>query len=70
MTTTINVTCRCCQERTEIFVKMEDFRAWQNGKLVQDAMPYLSAAERELLISRTCSACFDAIFGGDDTKGT
>ncbi|MCR8576445.1 hypothetical protein [Streptomyces sp. Isolate_219] len=47
-------------------VKPEDFRAWQNGKFVQDAFPYLTDDQRELLVSKTCGPCFDVMFGDDE----
>ena len=39
-----------------------DYEAWENGKLIQDVMPYLSADEREVLISGICGPCFDKMF--------
>ena len=40
----------------------KDYRAWQNGKHAQDAFPYLSANERELLISGIYPSCWDNMF--------
>ena len=36
--------------------------AWQNGELIQNALPELSADQRELLISGTCGKCWDKMF--------
>ena len=47
-------------------VHVEDVTAWENGELIQNAMPYLSADEREVLISGTCGPCFDRMFGGEE----
>ena len=47
-------------------VNLHDMGRWQNGSLIQDAMPYLSADERELLISGTCGTCFDKMFGSEE----
>lgn len=69
--TTIEVmtTCRFCGESRIIKVRHEDFFAWKNGeKLVQDAMPYLTPAERELLISNTCPTCWDKMFAGHEDE--
>jgi len=57
--------CRKCSEVLLVPVYFEDVEAWRGGKLIQDAMPYLSADERELLISETCGPCFDKMFGDE-----
>ena len=48
--------------RDASLVKTADMQAWEDGKFIQDAMPYLTAGERELLISATCGDCFDKFF--------
>ena len=60
--TTMWSTCRVCKNQVEMQVHIEDVTAWENGKLIQDAMPYLSADEREVLISGICGPCFDKMF--------
>ena len=55
-------TCRVCKTEQTLFVNFQDMVEWKEGKYIQDAMPYLSAAERELLISGTCGPCFDEMF--------
>lgn len=57
--------CNSCGETKTLLVCITDFADWQLGKYIQDAMPYLSADERELLISKTCGTCFDKMFGGE-----
>lgn len=32
-------------------VKTEDYVKWQDGMLIQDAFPYLSAGEREIILT-------------------
>lgn len=59
---TIDVKCCMCDRVFTIQVKLEDYNAWLAGKYTQDAFPYLSVGERELLISNTCNNCFDSIF--------
>ena len=54
--------CPICGKENEIEVNMEDYFDWQNGKLVQNAFPYLSADEREMLISGICPKCWDKMF--------
>lgn len=58
----LTVYCRRCPEIYEISVDPDDYRAWKTGTLIQDAFPYLSADEREILISGICSVCFDNLF--------
>ena len=55
--------CRHCQKDHKLMVNMEDVASWQAGEYIQDAMPYLSAGERELLISGTCDDCWEKMFG-------
>ena len=59
-------TCNRCKGQTEMMVDVNDYTLWENGTLIQDAMPYLSDAEREVLISGTCGSCFDEMFGGEE----
>lgn len=51
--------CRVCQNWSSLKVKPEDIQLRQNGTLIQNALPYLNADERELLISGICGTCFD-----------
>jgi len=59
----IKVTCSHCDETHSVLVNQIDVAEWKAGKYIQDAMPYLSADERELLISQTCGVCWDEMFG-------
>jgi len=63
---TLSVTCWRCNEHHILAACAEDVDRWQNGELIQNAMPYLSADERELLISGTCGTCFDNMFGSEE----
>jgi hypothetical protein len=46
-----------------MLVNSKDLSDWKSEKkYIQDAMPYLSAGEREILISKTCGECFDKMF--------
>ena len=58
-------TCQFCQVDHIVMADQMDVANWENGALIQDAMPYLSADDRELLISGTCGACFDKMFPPD-----
>ena len=55
--------CRMCQQYHVILVAENDFTAWKEGKFVQDAFPYLSKEDRELLVSQTCNRCWYEMFG-------
>ena len=65
MNTTMNLQCVHCDETHQINLNYEDVQAWKDGTLIQDALPYLNADQRELLISKTCGSCFDKMFGVD-----
>ena len=54
--------CSRCKQPQTIYVYKEDWDAWLGGKVIQEAFPYLSADERELLISGICGTCFDNMF--------
>lgn len=57
------VICNICGNVHTIIYNREDMIDWLSGQAyIQDTMPYLSAAERELLISGTCGSCFDKMF--------
>jgi len=64
----IEVKCFCCNKLFEIEVKDEDYIRWNNGEFVQVAFPYLSAADRELLISKTCDNCFQEMCKEEDDE--
>lgn len=59
---TVTVSCRHCERRFDLTVSTAGLIAWQNGMLIQNALPELTADERELLISRTCGECWDKMF--------
>lgn len=51
-----------CGERYTFNIDPEDYYAFRNGTFAQDAFPYLSAGERELMVSQTCDSCFNKMF--------
>ena len=63
--TCLTKTCNMCHTQHEIWVEDDDYKAWENGKMCQDAFPYLDAGQREILISGTCGRCFDLLFEAD-----
>ena len=58
--------CPFCGRGNEVEVNEEDYWDWIDDTLVQVAFPYLSAEEREMLISGICPTCWDKMFGGDE----
>ena len=60
--------CQKCGDSQTMLVKKTDLRAWKNGEYIQNAMPYLTGDERELLISGTCGPCFDNMFPDEDEE--
>lgn len=61
---TIVTACPICGHANEIAVNEEDYFDWSfDGALVQDAFPYLSADEREMLVSGICPTCWEKTFG-------
>jgi|TARA_B100000586_G_scaffold258128_1_gene222384 hypothetical protein len=65
-TTIVAVDCVQCKERQHITVGTEGLANWESGELIQDAMPHLTAGQREILISGTCGACFDKMSGDEE----
>lgn len=59
---TISKQCMMCNQIVEIEVKIEDYQSWQEGAHIQNAFPYLTIDEREMLVSGTCGPCFDKMF--------
>lgn len=59
--TVIGIQCVHCGKIFEIVVNSLDFEIWDNGELIQNAFPYLSSDERELLVSGICGSCFEKI---------
>ena len=59
-------TCPFCGRENEVEVNHMDYLDWQNGELAQDAFPYPSANEREMLISGCCPRCWDKMFWSEE----
>ena len=61
--TILAVDCIKCKERQHLYVGTADLANWEGGELIQNAMPYLTADEREVLISGICGPCFGGLYG-------
>ena len=60
--------CPFCGRGNEVEVNEADYWDWQDGELAQNAFPYLSAEEREMLISGICPSCWTEMFGSGDEE--
>ena len=50
----------------EIDVTIEQILAWEEGELIQNAMPQLSADDREFIKSGISAEEWDQLFGGSE----
>lgn len=69
MKVVIEIECPFCGKVHVVEVREDEFAKWQAGELIQNAMPNLSATQREQLISRLCPDCQEEIFGEDEDEG-
>ena len=60
--------CPMCGKIYSVNVNDVDFQNWQEGALIQKAFPYLSADEREILITGTCPKCWNSMFLIDEDE--
>ena len=63
MKTIITLNCPLCGTVHGVEVNTNEYAAWMSGELIQNAMPSLTATEREQLISQLCPDCQRKIFG-------
>ncbi|MDF9845112.1 MULTISPECIES: hypothetical protein [unclassified Paenibacillus] len=66
--TKLDVKCMSCKAEKTVEVQRQDLKAYEEGAHAQHAFPYLSADERELIISNICGECFDKIFADEDEE--
>lgn len=62
--TTLLITkpCPYCERIQKVAVPESGFKAWKSGTRIQDALPGLTADDREILLSGICPECWDANF--------
>ena len=64
---TATIFCAVCRKGHKIKYFQKDYINWKyNNTFIQHAMPYLTADERELLLTATCGQCFDEMFSEED----
>lgn len=60
----LTIVCPFCGKMHSVLVREVDYNRLITGEyLVQDVFPYLTATEREALITGMCPACQSSIFG-------
>lgn len=64
---TVRDNCVKCNRKVEFEVTSQEFKNWQDGMLIQRAMPNLNADQREFLMSGICGSCFDEMFRPEDS---
>jgi hypothetical protein len=62
MITIITQPCMVCSRTSSITAPAEAVEQWRAGALIQNALPMLTADEREMLITGTHPLCFDELF--------
>lgn len=63
----IDIICPVCGDGHSVLVRPRDFSSWYDFNVsAQDAFPYLSATQREQIISDLCPKCQEDFFGGED----
>jgi len=63
---TIETRCPFCGAINHVVVSEADYDRWISGALVQNAFPYLTSDERELLVSSLCLDCQKDVFDSDE----
>lgn len=61
-TITIEAECPFCGKVTDVEVPIDGYIKWEHGELIQNALPMLSAQERELVKTGICQECWDKMF--------
>lgn len=60
----LEVTCDTCDQSTTFHVNRDQFAAWSERRLaIQNALPHLSAPDREFFKSRVCPSCWTDLPG-------
>lgn len=69
----IAINCAVCDRKVSMSLDYSDFRKldkWLSKdrterEPIQNALPFLTADQREMFISRICPTCWDAMFKGE-----
>lgn len=60
--------CYSCKKPQKVQIKTTDLTRFRGGTFAQDCFPYLSAADREFLISGICGKCWDNMFPANEEE--
>ena len=60
----IKIECQCghCQAKETIVVDEQDYINWKENGQMAEYLSELTAAQREMLISRTCDNCWKRFY--------
>lgn len=58
--------CPFCEKTHILIVPAEGWTAYNNGVLIQDAFPNMTADEREFILTGICPECWDSMVGDED----
>lgn len=59
----VAVCCPCCGKYSSVFVERDDYYSWlRREKHIQDIFSYLSAPQREIILTGTCPECWNKLF--------
>lgn len=56
--------CHHCGIVKTYELPIADYKRWKNGALIQNVFAYIE--DRDIMISQTCSDCFDKLFADED----
>lgn len=59
----MQVKCKVCKNPWTVDVTEKQIRAWEDGELIQNAMPDVPLELRELFITGICPICWDEMMG-------
>lgn len=60
-------TCHDCGIVKTYRLEPERVERWRNGERIQNVFPEID--DREIMISQTCTKCFDELFADEDGAG-
>lgn len=59
-------TCTVTKQEYSVEVDHSGWQKWQNGAMIQDALPDLTGSEREFLLNGTTPAEWDSMFAPEE----
>jgi hypothetical protein len=64
---TVRAVCTVCDKIEYVVLDKQKYDRWVAGELIQNVWPEKTAAQREQLVSGTCSdQCWDKLFSEDE----